>query len=199
MSAVPHLNELDKKYRARGFEIMNVTNVDSAAALKKFVAKHEITFGVIRSDDIKNFKFSGYPTSWAVGLDGKVLWKGHPSNLKDEMVEKWLENVPQPKITQEYGKALKGAVEAYNEGEYGKAFKEASKCKEKADENAENADKVLAVINRRIELSDKRVKACREAGEIVHAGTLLEELAKGFKGCDAGDSYAKAAKDLTKS
>ncbi|MDC1142868.1 hypothetical protein OAU50_07225 [Planctomycetota bacterium] len=199
MSAVPHLNELDEKFRSRGFEIMNVSNRDTAAALKDFVAKHKITFGVIRSDDIKNFKFTGYPTSWAVGLDGKVLWKGHPSRLKDEMIEGWLENVPQPKIVEDRGDALKGAVKAYNEGEYGKALTEATKIKDKADDNAENAGKVLAVINKRIELSNKRVDAAKEAGELVAAGQMLEDLATGFKGSDNGDEYSKQAKALTKS
>lgn len=205
MRSVPHLKELDEKFGARGFEIVAVSN-EAEAKIAGFVKKHSIEYGTVRSTAAADsYGVRGIPASFLIDGEGKIVWKGHPSNVNGEMLEKYLKDIAPPTITKELHKDLKKAKEAYNEGEYGKALTEATKAKEaakeddEAEEITEDADYVLGVINKRLEIVKAKHAALKASNHLVKYVEALEKSAEAFDGCDFGTECKNTAKEISKS
>ena len=199
MSGVPHLQELHDKFSEKGFKICAVSSEKADLIQKKFIDGKKVTYGVVKADIGADYASRGITACWVLDAEGKCLFKGHPSGVTSEKVKKWIENIVPLKITEDLGKSLKNAVKSYNSGEYGKAQKQATDVKASGDETTKNADVILDLITRRIELGEKKVETLKAAGDLVKAGTLLEELADSFKGSEKGEEFEKSAKELIKS
>ena len=79
MRFLPHIVEFNEKYRDKGLEILMATDIDSAADLEKFIAEKKLKVGIARVADIyKTVAAQGYPTAFAIDVDGKCIWRGHP-------------------------------------------------------------------------------------------------------------------------
>ncbi len=84
-----------EKYGKKGLAVVAVTNSPESEALKfadETKMKSAIGFEPSLAS-MKAFGFTGFPSSALVGGDGKVIWTGHPSGLKDDMVEQGLKTV----------------------------------------------------------------------------------------------------------
>ncbi|KAA0214120.1 hypothetical protein EDM80_07185 [bacterium] len=197
MKGVPHLIELNNKFRERGFEIVAVSDED-AGTIEKFVKDKSINYGIIKASNvIKTYGGKGYPSAWVLDVDGKVIWKGHPANLTDAMVEDWVKDLAPAKITKEVSKALRNAVEAYNKGEFGKAETEVDKHLG-SDDPAVKADAefVDGVIEKRRAVGEAKAAKARESGDLPKLATLLEAEAKAFDGSEHGKKCAEEAKTV---
>ena len=122
MSGVPHLNELNNKYRERGFEIVAVSSEAAGTIEEKMVKGAKATFGVVKAEIASLYQTRGIPHGWVLDAEGKCIWEGHPGQLNDAQIEEWIKDLAPGKITKEVSKQLKPAVEAYNKGQFGKAF-----------------------------------------------------------------------------
>ena len=74
--AIPHLNELQKKYGARGFQVVGVSMDDSAAVTKETMQKIRFNYPVVLGDAKLGNLYGGVlglPLQFLVGADGKVL------------------------------------------------------------------------------------------------------------------------------
>lgn len=162
--------------------------------MDKFVAetsaKHPIV--IESSDSATSFGIKGFPTTYLIGADGKVVAEGMPS---PDMIEAALTKVNLPPALPEKLAAIQKLLDA-------KKFGEARKALEKpaADEKAAESDRTAAAAM--IEWLDGNAKrrlesATAEASsDPVSSAEALSLLSEQFKGVPAGDEAAKALKDL---
>lgn len=91
---VPKMQETWQKFGDRGLNLLAATKVTKSSTDEKvrgFVEAHGLQFPVFKEDGqlSRYFNVSGIPAA-AVVKDGKVVWRGHPANLTDPMIEGWL-------------------------------------------------------------------------------------------------------------
>ena len=92
---VPKLEALYQRYRDQGLNLIGLTKVTKSATDEKveaFIRQHGITYPTAKEQNgvmSREYAVSGVPAAAAV-IDGKVVWRGHPSALQDSRIEKWL-------------------------------------------------------------------------------------------------------------
>lgn len=87
--SIPHLNEIYKKYKPKGLEIVGVTKED-AATVKAFTESVPIDYSVAQDAEARlsaHFAVTGIPFALLVDKTGKIVWQGHPMELKNEDIE----------------------------------------------------------------------------------------------------------------
>jgi len=93
LKSVPHLNEVYNKYKAKGLEIVGITDED-AATVKKFQEKVPMSYAVAIDTPkslYKQFGITAIPQAYLVDKSGKVVWTGHPLELTDAEIQKVLD------------------------------------------------------------------------------------------------------------
>jgi thiol-disulfide isomerase/thioredoxin len=86
VAGIPHLNELQEKYRKQGLRILSFTDQDRETVenfQKKTTAPIEYTVG-LGSQLFKAYGVTGIPHAFVVTRDGKLLWHGHPAAAECE-------------------------------------------------------------------------------------------------------------------
>jgi peroxiredoxin len=92
---VPKMNETHAKYKDKGLNVVGLTKItrnSTEEQVTDFIKEKEVAYPLAKEDGdsmSKRFGVSGIPAA-AVVKDGKVVWRGHPARLKDEMIEGWL-------------------------------------------------------------------------------------------------------------
>ena len=74
--AIPHLNQLQKKYGARGFQVVGVSMDDSANITKQTMREIRFDYPVVLGDAKLGTLYGGVlglPLQFLVGADGKIL------------------------------------------------------------------------------------------------------------------------------
>lgn len=87
--SIPHLNEVYKKHKDRGLEIIGVTDEDSST-VSKFVKDVPIDYPVAFDSNgkfAKPFGIRGIPHAMILDKAGKVVWEGHPMSLPESQIE----------------------------------------------------------------------------------------------------------------
>ena len=197
MAGVPHLIELNNAYREKGFEILAVSKEDAGLIESKLISAKKPTYGVVKADIGSLYTTNGIPHGWVLDPEGKCIWEGHPANIKNETIEEWIKDLAPGKITKEVSKQLKGAVEAYNKGQFGKAYDEAGKYL--ADEDAAvkaDAEYVNGVVEKRKAFGEAKAKKFRDAGDLTKLVPVLEEEGKAWEGSEYGKACADEAKTV---
>ena len=82
----PHLVRWHKKYAKRGLVVIEINRgvVEPRLVMKKMVAKHKPKHAVLWDRDCrnnKNYGLENWPTSYLVGVDGKVFWEGNAARF----------------------------------------------------------------------------------------------------------------------
>lgn len=93
--SIPHLSELQKKYKDKGVVFIGVSNED-ADTVRPFVekqgAKMEYTVALDKDrqtskDYMEAFNQDGIPTAFVVDKQARIVWVGHPMSGLDEVVQ----------------------------------------------------------------------------------------------------------------
>jgi len=74
--AIPHLSQLQKKYGARGFQVVGVSMDDSANTTKETMKKIRFNYPVVLGDAKLGNLYGGVlglPQQFLIGADGKIL------------------------------------------------------------------------------------------------------------------------------
>ena len=88
--SIPHLNELEGKFKDKGLVIVGVSDED-AATVKEFQKGTPMNYpNGISKDLVQQYGVNGIPHAFLIGKDGKLLWRGHPMQLTDAEIEKAL-------------------------------------------------------------------------------------------------------------
>jgi hypothetical protein len=85
----PHLVRWHNSYAEKGLTIIDIDHggIDAFDAVKKEVEEKKFPFPVLWDKDGKNvgtYKVEGMPAAYLVGVDGKVVWEGHPNPKASE-------------------------------------------------------------------------------------------------------------------
>ena len=92
---VPKLSETYDKYKSQGLTMVGLTkqtrNVTDEA-VTEFVSAQGVTYPIAKEAGASlsdHYGVRGIPAA-AMVKDGKVIWRGHPAQLNDEMITKFL-------------------------------------------------------------------------------------------------------------
>ena len=91
---VPKLQELYTKYKDDGLQVLGLTKITRSATEEKvraFLIEQNVGYPMAKEngDASSYFNVSGIPAA-AVVKDGKVVWRGHPARLSEEMLQGWM-------------------------------------------------------------------------------------------------------------
>jgi len=91
---VPKMQELYSALKDKGLQIVGLTRITKSATEEKvlgFIDEHKITYPIAKENGsvAQFFNVSGIPAA-AVLKGGKVVWRGHPARLNEEMLKSWL-------------------------------------------------------------------------------------------------------------
>jgi peroxiredoxin len=95
-SEVIKLEERYQKYQGKGLNLIGVTAASSLYTderFEAFISELKLTFPMAKDNAgamSKRYAVNTVPAA-AMVKNGKIVWRGHPSRLKDEFIEKWLE------------------------------------------------------------------------------------------------------------
>jgi len=85
--SIPHLNELHDKYKDKSLVIIGVSDEDPAA-VKDFQKGTPMNYpNGISKDLVQKYGVNGIPHAFLIGKDGKLIWRGHPMQLTDAILE----------------------------------------------------------------------------------------------------------------
>lgn len=90
---IPELAAKEAEYKAKGIQIVSLTKVTKSATddkVMEFLKENKVKFPVGKEKDMSMstaFNVSGIPAA-ALVKDGKVVWRGHPSRLTPELLDK---------------------------------------------------------------------------------------------------------------
>jgi thiol-disulfide isomerase/thioredoxin len=90
--SIPHLNELNKKYKDKGLVIVGISN-ESSATIEKFTKSNPINYYVgldPKSVYSQKLGVDGIPHAFLLDKTGTIVWDGHPMELTDAAIEKAL-------------------------------------------------------------------------------------------------------------
>jgi uncharacterized protein (TIGR03435 family) len=93
---IPHLNELADKFGPRGVEFLSISD-DREKVVREFLEKTKINGTVAVDADssaIKRYEVIGFPTTYIIGRDGKILAETHPALINDDTMEDALAGRP---------------------------------------------------------------------------------------------------------
>lgn len=200
MAGVPHLKELNAKYKDRGMKLLAVSD-EAEGTIDGFVkGPKKPDYTVVRHAAMKDlYKVSGWPSAWVLDAEGKVLWADHfVDRISADQWDKWLADLAPTKVGKPLHKELNGAVKAFDKGEVGKAMTEAKKVADAATDETVKADceYLKAQCDKHVAMFENKMK---NAGtDIVAKVKLMEEGAAKLKGSEIGDKWEAEAKELKK-
>lgn len=96
--SIPHLSELQKKYKDKGVVVVGVSN-ETEAVVRSYAEKQGDQMGYAVAVDKQNntvqrymdeFGVKGIPHAFVIDLDGRIAWHGHPMAL-DPVLERMAE------------------------------------------------------------------------------------------------------------
>jgi thiol-disulfide isomerase/thioredoxin len=91
---VPELKATYEKLHGKGLNVVGLTKITRSATeetVVEFIKENEVNYPTAKEDGTlsKEFNVSGIPAA-AVVKDGKIIWRGHPARLNDELLTGWL-------------------------------------------------------------------------------------------------------------
>ena len=90
MVRVPHLNRLQRLFQGRGLVVVGVAN-EHPPRMKQFIEERRVEFPVVLdAKAFRNYGVRAIPGAVLVGPDGKVRFRGHPDQLTEEIIGRWL-------------------------------------------------------------------------------------------------------------
>ena len=94
-TTIPHLTELQKKYKDKNLVVVGITSDENLATVRRFVEKMGNDMDYIVALDsfertteayMKAFDQSGIPYAFVIDKSGAIVWHGHPSTV-DKVVD----------------------------------------------------------------------------------------------------------------
>lgn len=92
---VPRLQEVHDKFASKGLNIVGLTQVSNGKTddeVAEFLKENKVTYPNAKVDEKPSeaFVVGGIPAA-AIVKNGKIVWRGHPGGLTDEVLQGWLE------------------------------------------------------------------------------------------------------------
>lgn len=93
---VPKLQATYEKWQGEGLQIVGLTKQSRNITddqVNEFIKDNKITYPIAKEQGntlSEHYGVSGVPAA-AVVKDGKVVWRGHPARLNDDMIKSWVD------------------------------------------------------------------------------------------------------------
>ena len=91
--SIPHLNDLYKRYRSKGLQVVGVTS-EEPGVVRDFMRQMPMHYSVARDSSNRyasTLGVRGIPHAFLLDEKGEIMWRGHPMNLGDGDIEAILE------------------------------------------------------------------------------------------------------------
>jgi len=121
LESIPHLTELQKKYRDKGVVIVGISD-EPASVVKPFVekmgAKMDYVVAVDRREATSRnymgaFQIEGIPHAFVIDKSGVIAWHGHPQAGLDSVLERMVAGKYDIKLARDEEAALKAMDEYF--------------------------------------------------------------------------------------
>jgi thioredoxin-like negative regulator of GroEL len=90
---VPKLEATFNQYKGKGFGVIGLTKMSrdkTPEDVKTFISENKVTYPIAKESTMSDFfGVSGVPAA-AVVKGGKVVWRGHPAQVNEEMINGWI-------------------------------------------------------------------------------------------------------------
>jgi cytochrome c-type biogenesis protein len=92
---VPELQAMYDKWNSQGLNMVGLTKITRSATEEKvtdFIAEHNVSYPMAKEDGdalSRHYGIRGIPAA-AMVKDGKVIWRGHPGQLNDDLIGKMI-------------------------------------------------------------------------------------------------------------
>ena len=192
-----HLDQLNDDFADKGLSVVAVTKQDRSA-VQKFVDDTGATHPIVmeKSDSMRAYGRTSYPSAFLIGTNGRILWVGHPGNLKDDVIEQHLESAH---ILPDFPKPLAAARKALDKDKFsdaGKKVRQALEGTSLDDEERKTAEAIRDWIDWYASSTLEGATKDLEAGNVYEANRAYEEIAKAYKGHEVGTRAAGLSKEL---
>ena len=192
-----HLNELHDKYGEKGLTVLAVAKQDRSS-VEDFVEEFEARYPTVveKSDSMRAYGRTSFPSAVLIGSNGCILWLGHPGDLQDARIDQALE---ESKILPAWPEALKSAKRAFGKEKYADALSKVEKeiAKEKlAEDDAAAAEGIRDWILWYGTSTLEAVKQDVEGGKYYEASVNLQHVADLYKRHELAKQADAALKDL---
>ena len=86
VASIPHLSKLHEEYGGKGLVIIGHTD-GSSKDLDGFIKKKKIGYIISQGDSLGDaYGVTGIPHVVLVDVTGKIAWRGHPAELKEDVI-----------------------------------------------------------------------------------------------------------------
>jgi len=192
------LMELHTKYAGKGLTVLAVTN-EERKVVDEFLGRVKATYPVvIESEDSATAwgLAKGFPTTFVVGADGKVAWKG---NWADKAEDKIILLLAKARKSPRLPARFAAADDAAEAGKYAEARKPLAaelKAGTVSDVEKPLVENMLAWIDARLEEQLVAAVDAANAGNYYDADVAFERLATEFADLELGKRAAEGRRQL---
>jgi hypothetical protein len=174
--------------------VVGVTN-GSEDELRKFAADKGMKYPIaIDGSASSAYGVSGIPDSVLVGPDGKVVWAGHPSGLREGLIEDCLKSSTLMPGVPPLPASLARFNPLFQARKFGKAYLDLKKAVEDKKASQEEAGPTISGLEARMKSLLSRAEKARDEKNHYALSVSANELKTGF----AGTAEAKKAADIVK-
>lgn len=195
---VERLMDLQTKYEGKGLTVLAVTN-EERKPVDEFLGRLKATYPVIleSGDSSKTWGLAkGFPTTYVIGADGKIAWKGNWADKAEDRITLLLQKARKsPRLPARFA----AAGDAAEIGKYADARKPLAaelKAGTLSDTEKPLVEKMIAWIDAR--LTEQLVAAADAAnsGKFYEADVAFERLATDFADIEIGKKAADGRRQL---
>lgn len=162
--------------------------------IEKTGATHPIV--IESSDSASSFGIGGFPSSYLIGPDGKIVWSGHPASLPEAKIQELLKQV---RLRPELPKSLSSIEKDLEKGAYGDARKGIERKLERLEgDEKKAAEEMIGWLDWKAKTLWDGAQASIDSGDIYDAWLALTELEECFDGTETGDRAKDTRKELEK-
>lgn len=205
LALIPHVEELQRDFGGRGLHIFAFeAQGHSAEEIQATMAARGGKSYPVAAGGAPNYETGGgIPHGWLVGVDGKIIWEGHPGDAAfDKTLKAELAKVKFPGLgLTDVDKALEKSVKSYLAGDLAKARTEAQKVAEGAkssEEAKKDAEHILARIQAQAEKAKAKAESLEAEKLYVEASKRWNWLKSAFGSAEEGKLAAEKLKSYQK-
>jgi len=95
---IPHLAEIQKKFRAKGVILLSLT-AEGESKVEPYIEKNKVTYivGAGAKRAMRDYDVKEYPKAFIIDAEGKVYWTGHPAVMEAELTKLIMDKPPKNK------------------------------------------------------------------------------------------------------
>lgn len=190
---VGNLNELHEKYAGRGLAVLAVTSSEEdRRKTEEWIRTRGVRYAWAWDPKARTagwFGVTGIPHGVLLDPDGTIVWRGHPSQLREDTVQQVLARAVSEPLWRWTGPraAIKDALAA---SDYARALAAARELE------APDGPVLVEALRARIARRMASLHAARDAGNFLQAETLADRAASDFRGLPEGDEASSLLRTL---